>query len=278
MNPADLVGFAHELADVADALTLPAFRRGVVARSKADGTPVTDLDEAVERELRARIRAAHPTHVVHGEEDGLDGDPSAPTWIIDPIDGTTNFVRGNPVYATLIALRVDGVEVVGVVSAPALGSRWDGAIGAPAHQDGREIQVSSIDTLADAEVSLGQVGLLLAEGEGPLVDGLLRGTARQRGFGDFWMHCLVAAGAAEIALETGVKAWDLAAVRVVVEAAGGRFTDLDGRAWIDGGSALSTNGRLHGAVLALRGRTDDARLRPAATTGSSDPTGGKGTG
>lgn len=278
MNPADLVGFAHELADVADALTLPAFRRGVVARSKADGTPVTDLDEAVERELRARIRAAHPSHVVHGEEAGLDGDPSAPTWIIDPIDGTTNFVRGNPVYATLIALRVDGVEVVGVVSAPALGSRWDGAIDAPAHQDGRTIRVSAIDALADAEVSLGQVGLLLAEGEGPLVDGLLRGTARQRGFGDFWMHCLVAAGSAEIALETGVKPWDLAAVRVVVEAAGGRFTDLDGRAWIDGGSALSTNGRLHDAVLALRGRTDVAPLPAAAPMRSGDPAGGQGAG
>lgn len=251
MNPADLVGFAHELADVADALTLPAFRAGVVARTKGDGTPVTDVDEAVERALRTRIRAAFPTHVVYGEEDGLDGDPAAPTWIIDPIDGTANFVKGNPVHATLIALRVDGEIVLGLVSAPALGSRWDGILGGPAHQDGREVRVSAVDRLADAEVSFGQLSALESAGHGPLVHALVTGTARQRGFGDFWMHCLVASGVAEVALETDVKLWDLAAVKVVVEAAGGRFSDLAGGRSPDGGSALSTNGRVHDEVLAL---------------------------
>lgn len=256
MNPPDLVGFAHELADVADALTLPAFRAGVVARTKGDGTPVTDVDEAVERALRSRIRAALPTHVVLGEEDGLDGDPSAPTWIIDPIDGTANFVKGNPVHATLIALRVDGELVLGVVSAPALGSRWDGVLGGPAHQDGREVRVSGVSRLADAEVSFGQLAALEAGGHGRLVRSLIAGTARQRGFGDFWMHCLVASGVAEVAVETDVRLWDLAAVKVVVEAAGGRFTDLSGASSAEGGSALSTNGLVHDEVLALASRSD----------------------
>ena len=258
MNPADLVGFAHELADLADALTLPAFRAGVVARTKGDGTPVTDVDEAVERALRARIREVHPGHVVLGEEDGLDGDPAAPTWIIDPIDGTANFVRGNPVHGTLIALRTDGEFVLGLVSAPALGSRWDGVLGGPAHQDGREVRVSTVDRLADAEVSFGQLAALEAHGYGPLVRDLIGRTARQRGFGDFWMHCLVASGVAVIALETDVRVWDLAAVKVIVEAAGGRFTDLSGSASPEGGSALSTNGRLHDEVLASAHRGEVA--------------------
>ena len=261
MNPADLVGFAHDLADAADALTLPAFRAGVVARTKGDGTPVTDVDEAVERELRARIRTAYPNHVVYGEEDGLDGDPAAPTWIIDPIDGTANFVKGNPVHATLIALRVDGDILLGVASAPALGSRWDGILGGPAHQDGREIRVSAVDRLADAEVSFGQLAALEAAGHGPLVHALVSGTARQRGFGDFWMHCLVASGLAEVALETDVRLWDLAAVKAIVEAAGGRFSDLSGGTSPEGGSALSTNGRVHDAVLALARRGDVAPPR-----------------
>ena len=254
MSPADLVAYAHELADLADGLTLPAFRAGVAARTKADGTPVTDVDEAVERALRARIHVAFPDHVVLGEEDGIDGDPAAPTWIIDPIDGTSNFVRGNPVHATLIAHRVDGELVLGVVSAPALGSRWDGVLGGPAHQDGREVRVSGVDRLADAEVSFGQLATLEAKGHGPLVRSLIGATARQRGFGDFWMHCLVASGVAEIALETDVRLWDLAAVKVVVEAAGGRFSDLSGGPGAEAGSALSTNGLLHDEVLALARR------------------------
>lgn len=254
-----LLAFAHELADTADAISLPAYTThyapgasdaGAVEH-KGDGTPVTVVDREVERTLRRTIRARFPDHAVLGEEDGIDGPEHGPRWILDPIDGTRNFVAGNPVWATLIALQVDGAEVLGVVSAPALGSRWDGIAGGPARQDGREVHVSSTDALAQAEVSFGGLGYFTDAGLDDVVGMLAGSTARQRGFGDFWQHCLVAAGATDVALEAEVNLWDLAAVRCIVEAAGGRFTTLDGVATADGGSAVSTNGRLHDEVLAL---------------------------
>jgi histidinol-phosphatase len=254
-----LVRFAHELADLADAVTLPGFRSrfapGAEAEAeverKADGTAVTAYDRDAERAVRAAIRQRHPGHAVLGEEDGLEGPDDAPRWIVDPIDGTTNFVTGNPVWATLIALQVDGVEVAGVVSAPALGSRWDGVRGGPAHQDGRPIRVSEVGALAEAQVSFGGLAYFAEKGVAGAVRQLTERTRRQRGFGDFWQHCLVAAGSCEIAVEAEVSLWDLAAVKVVVEAAGGRFTDLEGAVTADGGSALSTNGVLHDEVLAM---------------------------
>jgi histidinol-phosphatase len=247
------LAFAHELADLADALTLPAFRGrldGVELETKDDGTWVTEVDVEVERTLRTAIRRRFPHHAVLGEEDGLDGPADAPRWIIDPIDGTTNFVKGNPIYATLVALQVDGDEQVGVVSAPALGSRWDGVRGGPATQDGREIRVSDVADLADAEIAFGGLSYFELEGFAALVTDLTARTRRQRGYGDFWQHCLVAAGSTDIAIEASVKVWDLAAPRCVVEAAGGRFTSLDGTPTADGGSALATNGHLHDEVLA----------------------------
>jgi histidinol-phosphatase len=246
------LAFAHELADLADGLTLPAFRDrldGVGLETKDDGTWVTEVDVAVERTLRAAIRDRFPEHAVLGEEDGLDGPEDAPRWVLDPIDGTTNFVKGNPIFATLIALQVDGDEVVGVVSAPALGSRWDGVVGGPARQDGREIRVSAISDLADAEIAFGGLTYFERDGWTDLVLELTARTHRQRGYGDFWQHCLVAAGSTDIAIEASVKLWDLAAVRCVVEAAGGRFTSLDGAPTADGGSALATNGELHDELL-----------------------------
>jgi histidinol-phosphatase len=245
------LGFAHDLADLADAITLPAFRRGTQPDVKDDGTWVTATDRDAERAIRRAIRDRFPDHAVLGEEDGLDGPDQAPRWVIDPIDGTTNFVRGNPIYATLIALQIDDEQVVGVVSAPALGSRWDGVIGGPAHQDGQEIRVSEVTELSSAEVAFGGLGYFAANGFPGAVADLTAATARQRGYGDFWQHCLVAAGSTDIAIEAEVSLWDLAAVRVVVEAAGGRFTDLDGQATAGGGSALSTNGHLHDSVLEL---------------------------
>ena len=242
---------AHELADLADAATMRAFRRHLEVRTKADGTWVTAVDEEVERTLRAAVRHRFPDHAVLGEEDGLDGPPGAPRWIIDPIDGTTNFVKGNPVFATLIGLQVAGEDVVGVASAPALATRFDGVAGGPARQDGRSITVSDVDQLADAEVAFGGLGYFADRGLAEAPARLTRATARQRGYGDFWNHCLVAAGSTDIAVEATVSLWDLAAVKVIVEAAGGRFTDLDGVPTADGGSALSTNGHLHEAVLAL---------------------------
>lgn len=258
MTPTELRDVAWELADLADAITLPAFRGVLEVRTKGDGTWVTDVDVAVEQRLRSEIIRRLPGHAFLGEEDGLTGDPSAPTWIVDPIDGTTNFVRGNPIFATLIAVAIDDVEVAGVVSAPALGSRWDGAVGAGARQDGRPIAVSERDRLDQAEVAFGDLECFLDEGLEGLVETMTRVTARQRGYGDFWQHCLVAQGSTDIALEARVSRWDLAAVRAVVEAAGGRFTSLDGHATAAAGSAVSTNRRLHDEVLALVAAARDA--------------------
>lgn len=245
------LSLAHELADVADERTLAGFRSALEVDHKDDGTIVTEVDTTVERTLRDVIRRTFPDHAVLGEEDGLDGPDGAPTWIVDPIDGTTNFVRGNPVFATLIALEVDGEQVLGVVSAPALGSRWDGVPGRGARQDGRAIHVSDVDDLADAEIAFGGLNYFQQKGWLGVVERASTATRRQRGYGDFWQHCLVAAGAVEIAMEAEVSHWDLAAVKAVVEAAGGRFSDLAGTATADGGSALSSNGHLHDAALGL---------------------------
>lgn len=256
--PGELLATCHELADAADARSLPAFRQHLEVRTKADGTWVTSVDETVERTLRTMILERYPTHAVLGEEDGRQGPEDAPTWVIDPIDGTTNFVKGNPVFATLIAVQVEGREVAGVVSAPALGTRWDGVVGGPAHQDDREIRVSEVAGLEDAEVAFGGLDYFAAGGLDRGVARLVAATRRQRGYGDFWNHCLVAAGSTDIAIEAEVSLWDLAAVKIVVEAAGGRFTDLRGRTTADGGDALSTNGRLHETVLDLMRPVDVA--------------------
>lgn len=259
MRTDDVLGLALELADVADRLTLAAFGRDPEVRRKSDGTEVTAVDIAVEVALRDRIVAAFPDHRVLGEEDGWGPDASAPAatdgvpvWTIDPIDGTTNFVKGNPIYATLIACSVDGRDLVGVVSAPALGSRWDGVVGERARQDGREVRVSDVADLADAEVSVGAFSDIEDRVPGLLAD-LAVSTRRQRGYGDFWAYCLLAAGSTDAVIEARLNPWDLAAVRAVVEAAGGRVTDLDGVARSDGGSAVATNGRLHDELLAKVG-------------------------
>ena len=255
MRNADVLGLAHELADVADRLTLAAFRRGPEVSRKADGTEVTVVDVAVEVALRERIVATFPDHLVLGEEGGWGGrhegdrHDGVPVWTIDPIDGTTNFIKGNPIFATLIACSVDGHDVVGVVSAPALTSRWDGVVGEGAHQDGRPITVSTVDDLSAAEVSVGAFSDIEDRTPGLLAH-LATSTARQRGYGDFWAYCLLAAGSTDVVIEARLNHWDLAAVRAVVEAAGGRVTDLDGDPRSDGGSAVATNGHLHAAVLA----------------------------
>lgn len=256
MTPTDLRDAATEFADAADAVTRRAFRASFDVRTKADGTWVTDVDVTVESALRDQITRAFPTHRVRGEEAGrtnpeqLTAGPVV-EWVIDPIDGTANFVRGNPIFATLIAVQVDGVEVAAVISAPAMSTRWDAAAGSGARQDGRRVAVSDRQRLAEAEVSFGGLQHLTAAGRGHVIGELTARTARQRGYGDFWQHCLVASGSTEVALDADVKVWDLAAVKALVECAGGRFTDFDGVATADGGSAVSTNGRLHDEVLEL---------------------------
>ena len=230
-------------------MTLARFRdRSLVVTTKPDLTPVTEVDRAVEQALRERIAAARPGHAVLGEEFGAEG-AGERRWILDPIDGTKNYVRGIPIWATCIGLQHGGDVVVGVVSAPALGRRWWAARGEGAFADGRSIRVSAVAQLADAQLSYDSVPGWEPLGLGERFLGLARRCWRTRGLGDFWSHVLVAEGAVDIAAEPEVSVWDVAAIQVIVEEAGGRFTDLGGAARPGGGSAVSTNGLLHDEVL-----------------------------
>ena len=250
---ADL-SLAHELADAADALTLDRFRAlDLVVETKPDLTPVSDADTAVEQAIRDVLASRRPADAILGEEYGLVGEGPR-RWVIDPIDGTKNFVRGVPVWATLIALMVDDRVVVGVVSAPALGRRWWGARGLGAFAgtsaaDGRSLRVSAVSQLADASLSYSSLTGWEEQGRLPGLLQLSRDVWRTRAFGDFWSHMLVAEGGVDVSCEPEVSLWDLAALQVVVEEAGGRFTDLSGTATPAGGSVVCSNGVLHDKVL-----------------------------
>ena len=231
-------------------MTLARFRAAdLVVSTKPDLTPVTEADRSVERALRERISVARPGHAVMGEEYGSEGSGEW-RWILDPIDGTKNYVRGVPIWATCIALQHHGQVTVGVVSAPALGRRWWAALGQGAFAGGQPIRVSAVASVADAQLSYDSVPGFESCGLGEQFLALARRCWRTRGLGDFWSHVLVAEGAVDIAVEPEVAVWDVAAIQVIVEEAGGRFTDLGGTARPDGGSAVSTNGILHDEVLA----------------------------
>jgi histidinol-phosphatase len=227
----------------------------LAVKTKPDLTPVTESDTAVERALRERLGGARPGDSVVGEEYGASTAPdSARRWIIDPIDGTKSYVRGIPVWATLLALQ-DGEEMtVGVVSAPALGRRWWAARGEGAFADGRSIRVSRVADLSDAQLMWSGIEDWDAVGRTDALLALARRCWRSRGFADFWQYMLVAEGAAEIALDPAVSIWDVAALQVIVEEAGGRLTDLGGAHTADGGDAIATNGLVHDAALAIVGR------------------------
>jgi histidinol-phosphatase len=252
MSSADLA-LALELADLCDRFTHPRYEaRAEVVDWKDNLTEVTEVDRDAETLIASRLEVERPHHGLLGEEHGLTGAVDSPwRWVVDPIDGTSGFVRGIPVWATLIALtHAEHGPVLGVVSAPALGRRWWAARGLGAFADGRACRVSSVEHLAEAQVSVtfndgwDQLGLT-----GALVQ-LQQGARRARGFGDFWQHCLVAEGAVDVAVDAvGVAAYDLAAVSVIVEEAGGRFTDRFGDRSIDSGTAISSNGHLHDEVL-----------------------------
>jgi histidinol-phosphatase len=247
VNP-DLA-LALRLADAADAITLDRFRaQDLEVSAKPDLTPVSDADLAVEEALRALLATERPEDAVLGEERGTTG--SGPRqWVIDPVDGTKNFVRGVPVWATLVALLVRDRVVVGVVSAPALGRRWWAARGEGAFADGEPIHVSGVAALADASLSYSS---LTGWEDQNRLDGVLalgRKCWRTRAFGDFWSHVLVAEGAVDASFEPEVSLWDLAPLQVIVEEAGGRFTTVDGVARPDGGSVVCSNGLLHDVVL-----------------------------
>lgn len=257
MSPySDDLTLAHRLADAADEITTARFRAlDLAVRSKPDRSPVTDADTAVEDALRTLLQTERPDDAVAGEERG--GAVSGPgrTWLMDPIDGTKNFLRGVPVWATLIALVSAGDPVVGVVSAPLLGRRWWAAAGGGAWlRDGageHRLSVSKVAALGDSYLSTTHLGSWSEYHSREAYLALTDACWENRAFGDFWHHCLVAEGAIDIAAEAIVNPWDVAAAQVLVTEAGGRFTDLTGTATFDGGSALSTNGLLHEATLDL---------------------------
>ena len=243
------LAFGLELADLADTITRERFQADdLIVETKPDLSPVTEADRAVEQVLRKRIGEERPGHSVVGEEFGAD-DPGGARWILDPIDGTKNYLRGLPVWATLIALEREGRVEVGVVSAPALARRWWAARGEGAFVNGRRIRVSKIADLSAAVLSYASLTSWEQHGLGEQFLSLARSCWRTRGFGDFWSHMLVAEGAADLAVEPEVELWDLAAPQVIVEEAGGRFTDLGGTPTPAGGSVVSTNGLLHDRVL-----------------------------
>lgn len=243
---------AIQLADLADPISLSYFQSdGLAVATKADGSFVSHADREVEGAMRKYLNSARPQDAVLGEEYGASDVVSTRRWIIDPIDGTTRFVRGIPLFATLIALEQDGELVLGVVSAPAFRRRWWAARGSGAFADGRPIRVSSISRLEKAHVSLGNPGNWVECGMYERLGPLARHAGSTTGYGDFWPHLLVAEGAADAALEPSAALWDLAPLKVIVEEAGGRFTDFAGVSTAEGGTALASNGLTHDELLRL---------------------------
>jgi histidinol-phosphatase len=263
MSPADDdLKLALELADLADAITTSRFGASdLVVETKPDMTPVTEADMRVEREVRERIAELRPDDVVLGEEyDSPGADGAERRWIIDPIDGTKGYVRGLPVWATLLALEVAGEVTLGVASAPALGRRWWASRGAGAFvlgaedRDPKRLEVSGVTELGDAQLCFGGLEEWEEVGRPESLLELGRACWRSRGFGDFWGYMIVAEGGAEIMLDPVASVWDLAAPLAIVEAAGGVFTDFSGARTPEGGDALATNGLVHEAALQIVGR------------------------
>lgn len=258
----DDLRLAHVLADDADSLSEARFKSlDLHVMSKPDLTPVTDADEAVEEAIRRTLSRARSRDAVLGEETGSTGH-SQRQWVIDPIDGTKNFVRGVPVWATLIALLVDGEVVMGVVSAPLLQRRWWAAKGQGAWT-GRSLlkatrcEVSDVRRLEDASLSYSSLHGWDERGQLEEFLALQRRCWRSRAYGDFWSYMLLAEGAVDIAAEPELHLYDMAALDIIVREAGGRFTGLDGNDGPHGGNALATNGHLHEAALGFLGAMSD---------------------
>lgn len=252
---ADELELALELADLADSITLPRYQAKAFSVDwKANRTEVTEADRETEARIAAVLAERRPQHSLLGEEHGARGNPDADwRWVVDPIDGTSNFVRGIPVWASLIALvhREHG-PVVGVVSAPALGRRWKAAVGVGAFVGDHPLAVSPTASLGDAQVSVTFNAGWDELGFTPRLVELQQRAYRARGFGDFWQHMLVAEGALDAAVDAiGLSPYDLAAVQVVVEQAGGTFTDRLGERTYLHDSAVSSNTHLHDAVLGV---------------------------
>jgi len=257
---ADDLALALDIADAADAISLDRFMAlDLVVEKKPDRTPVTDADKAVERAIRDRLRAARPGDSILGEEYGTEGDSSR-QWILDPIDGTANYLRGVPVWATLISLAIDGVPVLGVVSSPALGRRWWAASGEgswtsdqtlAADAPPRRLQVSRVAELADSSISYNSLKGWDEAGRLESLLSLSRAVWRTRAYGEMWSYMLVAEGALDIAGEFDLQPYDMAALIPVIEEAGGRFSSVDGESGPWSGSALASNSLLHGEALEI---------------------------
>jgi histidinol-phosphatase len=246
------LAFAHALADVADAVTLARFRaHDLHVETKPDLTPVSEADRVAEQLIREHVQASGRGEGVLGEELGDDGGDTR--WIVDPIDGTTNFVRGVPVWATLLALEREGRVEVALVSAPALGKRrWWATRGAGAFADGEPCRVSRVMRIEDGAISCTSVrGQFKVARAG--YEELVARAWSNRALGDFWQHCLVAEGALDVAMDSVMNIWDYASVALIVEEAGGRATTFAGGAPAVGDSFVTTNGLLHDEVVALLG-------------------------
>ena len=250
---AELLQVALHASDAADAISLSGFTsRSFGVTRKADNSEVTDIDRATEQAIVASLNSARPDYGIYGEEFGTSGPANAEaTWVIDPIDGTTNFVRGVPVWATLIALVHNGVPELGVVSAPAMGFRWWATTGGGAFFNGKRIYASSTAAVSEAHVSTTPNAGWQAVGGIPKLVQLQTDALRARGFGDFWQHMLVAQGAIDVAVDViGLQPYDNAAIYPIVQEAGGTITDRFGNADWRADSSVSSNGVLHAEVIA----------------------------
>lgn len=250
---ANELSLAVRLADAADAVSLTGYRsRNFSVERKADNSEVTEIDRDTERAISDILRIERPTHGIYGEEHGITGDANAEfQWVIDPIDATTNFVRGVPVWGSLIALVHEDVPVLGMVSAPALGFRWWATIGTGAFCNGSPIQVSTVATIHEAHVSITPNTGWSVIGRMPSLEQLQVDAQRTRGFGDFWQHVLVAQGAIDVAVDAiGLQPYDTAALYPIVQEAGGRMSDRHGARNWRANSLVSSNGLLHDEVIA----------------------------
>lgn len=250
---------ALELADAADKISLERFRAlDLMVETKPDLSPVTDADKSVEKALLDILRNKRPSDAIIGEEYGKSGNSSR-KWIIDPIDGTANFVRGVPVWASLIALSIDEKPVVSVVSAPALGARWWAAPGIGSHTKSlsggeRTLSVSKIQKIEDASLSYNNLKLWQQAGYLSQLLSLSEEVWRTRAYGDFWSYMLLAEGSVDIVAEHDLKIYDIAALVPIVEQAGGQFSDLAGELTTESSSVLATNSLLHEQVQKRLGK------------------------
>ena len=252
--PADWLAFLERIADQADDIALRLFRSVTLrVETKPDRSPVSEADRAIESMARAYALEHQPGLGIVGEEEGETVSSGDARLIIDPIDATQNFVRGIPIFATLLAIEDGGDVVAGVVSAPALRARWTAGRGLGASSAGRRLRVSNVSALSEAHLLHAGLGGSTETHPPTGIRDLLDRAARSRGFGDFYQHMLVAEGAGDVAIDPGVHPWDVAAIQVIVEEAGGKATTLGGARDVYGGSLVTTNGLLHAEVLDLLG-------------------------